>query len=144
MKIISFFKTSNKDRLLFFEAFLLIAISRILIRFFSFKKLMQYLGEPQKELPITALSANEKKLFLQISKAIKRAARYSFWHTMCYEQALTAKLMLRRRKTNATIYIGMMKSEEKGLEGHAWIRSGDYILTGDHQLAKYTIVGVFS
>lgn len=144
MKIISFFKISNKDRFLFFEAFLLIAIARILIRFFSFKKLMQYLGEPQKELPITVLSTEEKKFHLQISRAIKRAARYSFWHTMCYEQALTAKLMLKRRNINATIYIGMMKNETNKLEGHAWIRAGDYILTGNHQLEQYTVVGVFS
>ncbi len=144
MKIISFFKVSNKDRWLFFEAFLLIAVARIAIRFFSFKKLMTYLGEPQKELPITVLSAEEKRFHLQISRAIKRSARYSFWHTMCYEQALTAKLMLRRRNIDATIYIGMMKNPTKGLEGHAWIRTGNYILTGNHQLEKYTIVGIFS
>lgn len=144
MKISSFFKASFKERILFFEALLLIAIARIAIRFFSFKKLLTYLGTPQIELPIEALSEAEQNSLKQIGKSIKRASRAAFWRTMCYEQAITAKLMLRRRKIDTTIYIGMMKSNEKGLEGHAWIRSGDYIVTGNFELEKYVVVGFFS
>ena len=144
MKIISFFKISGRDRWLFFEALLLIAIARIAIRFFSFKKLMNYLGTPQSELPNTELEEDERRYLHQIGKAVRRASKNSFWHTMCYEQALTTKLMLKRRNKNATIYIGMRKNEEKGMEGHAWIRNGDYIITGNQELNTYTVVGAFS
>ncbi len=144
IKIRSFFKVSSKERLLFFEALLFIAIARIAIRFFSFKKLLNYLGTPQTELPVEMLTEADKLYLQKIGKAIRRASRVAFWKTLCYEQAITGKLMLRRRKIGTTIYIGMMKSEEKGLEGHAWIRAGNYIVTGNIALEQYTIVGSFS
>lgn len=140
----TFFKIPNRERWLFFEALLLIAVARLAIRFFSFKRLLNYLGTPQEATPSTPLAASDRKHFYQIGRAIKRSTKVAFWRTMCYEQAITAKLMLRRRSTKSTIYIGMMKSEEKGMEGHAWIRTGDYIITGNHELEKYTVVGVFS
>lgn len=144
MKISSFFKVSHAERFMFFEALVFIAFARIAIRFYSFKKLMNYLGEPQKELPIEELNLEQRRYYRKIGKSIRRASKVAFWRTVCYEQAVTAKLMLRRRNIPSTIYIGMMKEEQKGLEGHAWIRTGDYIVTGNTELEKYVIVGAFS
>ncbi len=113
MKLISFFKIAGLERRLFFEALVLIAFARIAIRFYSFQRLMKYLGKPQVETSIEELSMEERQHYRKISKAINRAAKVAFWKTVCYEKAVTAKLMLRRRKIPSTIYIGMMKEEKK-------------------------------
>lgn len=146
MKIISFFKVSNKDKFLFLEALFLIGLARLAIRFFSFKRLMSILGTPKTETPITGLTPQEQLRLRAFTKAINRASNVAFWHTMCYEQAVTAKIMLKRRRIISTIYIGMMKKTEEGnqLEGHAWIRTGDYMVTGKTDFSKFVVVGKFS
>ena len=145
MKILSFFRVSNQAKLLFLEAFVLIAVARIAVRFYPFKRIASILGDHSKELPEHALTLEEKRYFQQFSIAIGRAAQVAFWRTLCYEQALTAKMMLKRRNIDSTIYIGMMrKKEDNQLEGHAWLRTGNYIVTGKTDFSKYVIVGVFS
>lgn len=145
MKIISFFKISNQEKLLFFEALFLIAIARVAVRFYPFKRLAGILGEHSKEVPEHELSIEEKRYFRKFSRAIERAAKVSFWRTVCYEKALTAKMMFKRRGIDSTIYIGMMRKEEDNkLEGHAWIRTGNIIVTGQTDFSKYVIVGIFS
>ena len=145
MKLISFFKVSNRAKWLFFEALFLIALARVATKFYAFKRLLEILGTHSQETTKTPLSIEEKRHYYEYTKAINRAAKVSFWHTMCYEQAITAKLMLRRRKIPSTIYIGMHRKEEnQKLEGHAWIRVQDFIVTGKTDFSKYVVVGVFS
>jgi hypothetical protein len=142
---ISFFKVSNRAKWLFFEALFFIAVARIATKFYSFQRLLQILGTPHTETSQTPLTVEEKRFFYQYTKAIDRASKVALWHTMCYEQALTAKLMLRRRKTPCTIYIGMSRKEnDQKLEGHAWLRVQDFIVTGNTDFTKYVVVGVFS
>ena len=145
MKLASFFKVSNRAKWLFFEALCLIGLARIATKFYSFQRLLEILGTHSTKTTEEPLTIDEKRHYYEYTKAINRAARVSFWHTMCYEQALTAKLMLRRRKVPSTIYIGMHRKEEnQELEGHAWLRVQDFIVTGNTDLSKYVVVGVFS
>lgn len=145
MKLLSFFKISNRAKLLFFEAFFLIALARIATKFYSFQRLLQILGTTHGETTKTPISIEEKRYYYEYTKAINRAAKIAWWHTMCYEQAITAKLMLRRRKVPCTIYIGMHRKEDnQKLEGHAWLRVHDFIVTGKTDFSKYVVVGVFS
>ena len=145
MKLTSFFKVSNRAKYLFLEALFLIALARIAIKFYSFQRLLEILGTHSTETPKELLTIEEKRHYYEYTKAINRAAKVSFWHTMCYEQAVTAKLMLRRRKIPSTIYIGMHRKEEnQKLEGHAWLRVQDFIVTGKTDFTKYVVVGIFS
>lgn len=122
---------------------MVIGAARLAIKLFTFKRLKRHLGTPLQHTEASPLTAATRTQLAHIGLAIRRAARIAPWHAMCYEQALTARWMLVRRGYRTVLYIGMRKGKRVPLEGHAWLRVGDYIVTGDTQLDTYTIVGTF-
>lgn len=79
-----------------------------------------------------------------IGLAVTRASRYSPWRAKCFEQALAALLMLRRRRLQCIIYFGVDKKNNNGeLIAHAWLSSNGQIITGGKHTHQYTIVGKF-
>ncbi|NQY10591.1 MAG: lasso peptide biosynthesis B2 protein [Flavobacteriales bacterium] len=64
---------------------------------------------------------------------------------MCFEQALTAAKMLKKRKLSSTIYFGVQKDAEHKtkLKAHAWVRSGEITLTGASGHKKFNVVAYF-
>jgi hypothetical protein len=54
--------------------------------------------------------------------------------------------MLKRRNIPATVYLGVMKDESRPekLAAHAWVRCGEFILTGAKGHQQYTVVSKFS
>ncbi len=131
-----------KDRLTFLEALLFLILSRLLIVLFSFKKIAQKLGEPMKEtsFEISDLSSNKSRL---IAKMIKKASAYAPFRTLCFEQALALKLMLKQRGIACTIYFGIKKNENSKLKAHAWTRVGKNYLTGKIGKEKYQLISTF-
>jgi len=58
-------------------------------------------------------------------------------------RALTARSMLQRRGVSGTIYLGLAK-EDGALKAHAWLRSGDRMVTGGRGHRAYTQVSSFA
>lgn len=136
-------RSTADQRWLFLEALVVIGAARLAIKLFTFQRLKRHLGTPLQDTETTPLDAATHTQLAAIGQAIRRAARIAPWHAMCYEQALTARWMLTRRRYRTVLYIGMRKGERVALEGHAWLRVGDYIVTGNTQLDTYTVVGTF-
>lgn len=86
---------------------------------------------------------DEISLLSDISKAVSRAAKYSFWRNKCLEQSLTAKQMLTRRKITSTIYIGVKKNENK-IEAHAWLKSDGIFITGEKNHSNFQVVKYYT
>jgi hypothetical protein len=133
----------------FAEAWLYLAISRFLIVLRPFRKLLPYLGKPIKEEEATK-EANHNKapayLLQLIQISILRAGKRSPWRTLCYEQALTARMMLRKRKYKSVIYFGLLKNADnanKNLRAHAWLICSGISVTGGKNNDNYSIVGRF-
>lgn len=120
-----------------------VGAARIAIKLFTFQRLKSHLGTPLQSHDIVPLSPATHDQLARIGLNIRRAAKVAPWHAMCYEQALAARWMLVRRGYRTTLYIGMRKSPDGALQGHAWLRVGDHIVTGDQQLTTYTVVGTF-
>lgn len=81
-----------------------------------------------------------------IGGAIRSAVNYTPWESVCLPQAVAAKWMLKRRRIPCTVYLGVMKDDNKPdkLAAHAWIRCGQAILTGAKGHRQYTVVSTFS
>lgn len=134
-------RVSIKAFFLFAEAWITIALARLILVFVPFSKIVPMMG--------TAVDANEKVIeckhdFYYIQVAINRACRYSFWRTKCFEQALCAKWMLKRRKYASTIYFGI-KKEQAGnqMQAHAWVICNNEIITGGRQAGEFMIISRF-
>ena len=78
-----------------------------------------------------------------ITQAILRAGKRTFVRNNCYNRALTAKMMLSRRKISYTFFLGVSKSAGM-LKAHAWIRSGSLVVTGKSEMTHFTPVSFFS
>lgn len=57
---------------------------------------------------------------------------------------MTAKLMLKRRKTKCTLYLGVSKEDNNLMKAHAWVRSGNIIATGAKGKERFKVVSIFS
>lgn len=91
------------------------------------------------------LENNGDMLFLQrMQLAIMRACKRSPWRTMCFEQALAAKMMLNRRGIQAKTYFGVKKdTPDDRLQAHAWVECGAMIVTGWQRVGSYEVLAVF-
>lgn len=124
------------------EAFILLGICRVLILTVKFKRIAPYLGILMKESSTEVLY---KDLYVveNIAWAINNSSKFTFWESKCLVQAITAKVMLRRRKIKSTIYFGVFKDEDNKIKAHAWVRCGNMIVNGEKGKEKFTIVSVF-
>lgn len=124
----------------FLEAFLLLHISKLIIWLVPFRLIVKKLGIANLQSPIVNKREREVE---EITKAIFRAAKRTLVKNNCYNRALTAKMMLARRNISYTFFLGVSKSDE-GLKAHAWIRSGNVVLTGESEMVHFTPVSFFS
>jgi hypothetical protein len=128
---------------LFFKAVWWTGIARILIVFVPLKRFSFILGTHMKETPV-ASGAENMDLLKSVSVAISRASRYVPWRCKCYEQAIAAKVILRGYGLETTLYYGVAKDPDNKLIAHAWVRCGDYIVTGRPGMKRFTVVGTFA
>ena len=113
------FHSSRYEKSLFLEALFLQIWIKILILFIPFKRYTVWFANTEKtnlELDITQL--------LAIKKAIHRANRVTNWHNQCLVMSLCARTMMKSRKANSTLYLGL-HLENKKLKAHAWISANE-------------------
>jgi hypothetical protein len=131
------------DWWLFFKAVWWTGIARVLIVFVPLKRFSFLLGTHMKETPVSPANEN-MDLLKSVSIAISRASRYVPWRCKCYEQAIAAKVILRGYGIETTLYYGVAKDQDNKLIAHAWVRCGDYIVTGRPGMKRFTVVGTFA
>jgi hypothetical protein len=134
---------SLKDYFLFAEAWLLLAVARLMLVFLPFRKIMPLLGKPGSNT--TFEPQNDNLTLSAIKLAIMRGCGYSPWRTKCFEQALAAKMMLKRRGFISTVSFGVYKDNDSNkLNAHAWLQCGQQVLTGGNNLERYTVLSSFT
>lgn len=164
-KVAKFFCISRVERRLFLEAVFWCAVARLAIRFIPFRHYAWLLGKPKGEVEGMEESnknngdepgvpprseekeeekAGAKKNSLKlIGHAVRRACRNVPWKTRCLVEAMAVKRMLHRKKIECTIYLGVAKENNGRMSAHAWLKSGDTIITGKKNHQKYTVISYF-
>ena len=131
--------TTIKEYLLFVESWVLLSLSKLMILFFPFKFIASKIGYPQSE------TDHENQIGSNVSDiqiAVTRGAKYIFFRSKCYDQALATTFMLKRRGISSTIYFGVNKDGAQ-LSAHAWVRCGQLIVSGRRGHEKFTPVAWF-
>lgn len=139
-KIKNFFQSAPAERNLMIEATLWLALARLML-YIPFRHLSRYLGQPKVETPH---SATDHTIPMQISHALQRVSRHVPWECKCLAQAMAGARMLKRRNIASTLYLGIAKKTHAELSAHAWLRSGDYYLTGAENREDYTVILTFA
>lgn len=138
-------RRNRMERVLLLEAFLLLGVARLGVLILPFRWLAKSLGDHMKETD-ALLQPAEMQFARMVGGAVRSAAGYTPWGSVCLPQAVAAKWMLKRRRIPGTLYLGVMKNSTTPdqLVAHAWLRCGQFIITGAKGHRLYTVVSTFS
>ena len=141
-KIKTFFKIKNQDKLAFIKAFIYMGYFRAFILFIPFNKLRKRMGKVKVESPQDVDNECYKKA-VRIARIVGIVSYHTPWESKCLVQALTAQRMLKSKGISTTIYLGVRK-EGNEMKAHAWLRCGEYYVTGGALREQYTVVAKFA
>ena len=158
-KISQLLKMNRVQLALFVEAALTLALARFYVHFFAFKKYIYRVGEPFAQEPEKSdfITEGNLEILRKISREIERAARNVPWNAVCLPQAMAGKWMLKRRHIPSVMFLGVAKERavaaglkefeegqwQPGLKAHAWLKVGNFIVTGRQGHQQFTVVGRF-
>lgn len=132
------------DQVLIVQTLVLLGVTRLLINTLTFKRLEPFLGERLVESP-QEQSLEELSQARRIAWAIRLVSPHTPWESNCFPQAVTAKLLLRRRRIGSTLYLGARFAENKNeLMAHAWLRCGPLYLTGGDSSDQFGAIASFA
>lgn len=92
-------------------------------------RLAAALGEPAPGVGL-ALSADQVATAREVAWAIELLALRGPLRTACLGQALAAGTLLRRRGVPYRLSVGLRRAPAGDLRAHAWLRAGDFTVTG--------------
>lgn len=135
-RIATFAKLPTRQRVLILEAFCTLAFARVWLLTVRFERVAGRLGEawrseagpPAAQPP----SASDEAAAQAIGRAVGRATRVAPFRAVCLQQAIAAKLMLRRRSIPSALHFGVSSVDgpDSGLRAHAWLSVGQIGVTG--------------
>jgi hypothetical protein len=138
---------SWSERVLFLEALVLLGLARLSVLVVPFRYLAALLGVHMLVSPKEA-TPKQVDRSRRVGKAVRLVARHTPWYSNCLAQAIAAKMMLRLRGIDSTLFLGVANDREfdgrKELYAHAWLRSGDLIVTGGGNLGRFKVLSTFS
>lgn len=136
-KLQRFSRLPLPDRVMTFEAAIFLAIARTWLLAVPFRKIAETLGTSHPAtVPAEALvpgSPDQDEVARRVSEAVKKAAKNVPLHAVCIQQAIAAKLMLRRRGIRSVMHFGVARGlpdSGDALRAHAWLRTANVEITG--------------
>ncbi|MFT5619314.1 MAG: hypothetical protein ACI85I_002557 [Arenicella sp.] len=144
MKLLAkWFSLSLKDKLLVFEVVILLIFGKFCVWTLPFRKIMRFLGESQMESSFEQSELNRREC-RKIRDYIRAIAKYFPWKSKCFDKAIAGKIMLDWRKIPSTVYFGVAKSKTKTMDAHAWLRYGNFFVTGGEEQARFVVLAYYS
>ena len=119
-RFLTFFRLPGSERLLFLEALSLHLWVGLLLKFIPFKKIPAWFANPSGKLVAADIDVLEK-----IKAAGIRATVVSPWKNKCLITSLATRYMLKRRKIESQLYLGLTKTDSGKVIAHAWLVSGN-------------------
>lgn len=140
-KLSKFARLKRKWKLLLIEALLSLAWARLL-KSLPFSRVAPTLGNRREESSPSHRPGDEHALY-SVSKAVRWMARHTPWESKCMVMAIAGKRMLERRNIDSTLYFGTARDASGRWIAHAWLRSGPFVITGEEEMRKFTVVETF-
>ena len=135
-KLRRFVRLDGADKWLLMQAVGWLAVARIRLAVTPFNRLAAILAsESDRKAGVV-----DPELAARIGFAVRAAASNVPWRSDCFPQAIAARKLLARHGYTSTIHLGVEKPEENGLAGHAWLTSGEIVITGGERLDRYSEV----
>lgn len=129
-------------------AWVMLGITRALVLAVPFRRMAPMLGVHagiQPWLPL--VDARQASRARMIGRLVRRSARFTPWRSNCFNQAITARLLLGLYRVPYVLFFGTIPETDdqgvKHLSAHAWVASGRVRVTGDTSFGHFAVVGCF-
>jgi hypothetical protein len=133
-KLVRFARLDGADKWLLMRAVVWLGVARLRLAVTSFQQLSERLSN---DAPDTRVDPDPDFL-RRVGVAVRAAANNVPWRSDCFPQAIAARTLLKRRGHSSKIHLGVEKSGEGGIAGHAWLTCGDVVVVGGEDLDSYT------
>jgi hypothetical protein len=131
-----FSELDGADKWLLLRAAVWLGIARVMLIVMPFQRLAERLSVPAGDpAPLP-----DEEVLRRIGFAVAAAANNVPWRSDCFPQAIAASRLIRGYGYSSTIHLGVERTGEEGLAGHAWLTCGDSVVTGGADLHRYTEV----
>ncbi len=116
------------------EATLFLVLSRIGISCLPYSAYRRFLGKHRYaidtiQMPLSTIQRDEKKIKI-VSYWVNKVARSLPMDCSCLPRAMAGRFMLRLRRIDCTLYLGLGKDPRNKLIAHAWLKAGGIKVTG--------------
>lgn len=136
-----FFQRPRPEQMLIIYTFSLLGFVRLIIFFIPFKYIAGYLGEQMRE---SQAAEPDNPYAERTGQVIDQVSRHTPWESKCLVQAITGKMLLRRKGLSNTLYLGVAKNVDSKMIAHAWLRYGAKVVTGECRREDFTVVAKFA
>ncbi|MES2497951.1 MAG: lasso peptide biosynthesis B2 protein [Pseudomonadota bacterium] len=140
----------QRRRALLVEALMWLAAARLALLVFPFRRVARRLGEATAPHADGAAAAGvggqqDAVLAQDIGWAVGRMAAHVPFKAVCLQQAIAARMMLRRRGIGSALHFGVAKGESpaKALEAHAWLDAAGTPVTGYPVAPRFIEIACF-
>ena len=135
MRISRFIALDGVDKWLLMRAVGWLAVARVMMLAMSFKRLAARLSVSEDSAGREA----DPEVLSKVSWAVAAAANNVPWRSDCFPQTIAASKILQKYGYESTIHLGVERVGDDELSGHAWLTSGDEVVTGRSvDLTRYT------
>ncbi len=139
-----FARLSWRERALLSEALVSLTAARLALFWIPIKQLAPRLGKLHAQSSAACPSPAAHAHAQRVCWAVQTMSRRVLWRSVCFDQAVAAKWMLRRRAIPSTLYLGVARDARQGFIAHAWLRCGEVYVTGGRQRSHFTVVATFA
>ena len=138
-----FIKLNFTRKCLYLEVVFWLAVSGLSVRMLPFRLVARILGKHMAQSEAKYDQDTLKKVQSVIS-AVTVAGRHVPWECKCLVQAITGKMVLKRKGIQSTLFLGIAKQNPVELSAHAWLKVDQWVVLGGGGLEKYAVVSTFS
>lgn len=138
----TFICMDNKEKFYIIQTFFYTGFYRAFILFIPFNRLRKRMGTHKQESP-DKVDNDTYKIARRIASRVLFVSAKTPWESKCLVQALTAQKLLKNQGISTTIYLGVRRYENE-MKAHAWLRCGEYYVTGGAIRDQYTVVAKFA
>jgi hypothetical protein len=132
-KLMRFRELESRDKWMLLHATLWLSTARIMLLVLPFPKIAERLSGEED----AAGEVPDSELLERIGYAVRAAAANVPWRSDCFPQSIAGWMLLRHYGYRSTIHLGVERSGEDELVGHAWLTSADTVVTGGEDLDRY-------
>jgi hypothetical protein len=138
-----FWYLNRHEKLLFFEASILLLLSSVSVRTIAFRHIERYLQARWNDHSLDTFVRSDKikndiKL---VDRSVSRAANVVPWDSLCLSRSIAKLIMLRRRGVPAVLFAGVKSQDDSLLYAHAWVRAGAGLMDSDPiDNAEFTVL----